>query len=111
MADDVFRIVFFANESGTFPFVEWFESIKDIRSQAIVESRLNRLRLGNFGDCKFVGKGVYELRIKHGSGYRIYFGKSRENLVMVICGGSKARQKQDIQMAQKIWAQVELKDE
>jgi putative addiction module killer protein len=57
------------------PFAEWLASLKDIRAVAIIRARLNRIRLGNFGDCRSVGGGVEELRIDFGPGYRIYYGR------------------------------------
>jgi len=60
---------------GKCPFGDWLESLKDVKARAIIRVRLNRLRIGNFGDCKFIGEGVYELKIDFGSGYRVYFGQ------------------------------------
>jgi putative addiction module killer protein len=65
---------------------------------------LNRVRLGNFGDFKPVGKGVNELRVDYGPGYRVYYGKSEMTIVILLCGGSKKSQSKDIQMAQAYWA-------
>ena len=57
------------------PFSDWLASLRDVRAVGIVRARLNRIRLGNFGDCKPVGGGVEELRIDFGPGYRVYFGR------------------------------------
>jgi len=65
---------------------------------------LNRVRLGNFGDCKPVGKGVSELRVDYGPGYRVYYGRSGASIVILLCGGSKKSQAKDIQLAQAYWA-------
>ena len=65
--------------------------------------RLNRIRLGNFGDCKRVGGGVEELRIDFGPGYRIYYGRRGSLLVVLLCGGDKGTQARDILTAQKHW--------
>lgn len=70
---------------------------------AIVRARLNRIRLGNFGDCKSVGNGVEELRIDFGPGYRIYFGRQGLLAVILLCGGDKKTQARDIATAQKYW--------
>ncbi len=56
------------------PFDEWFDSLRDRRMQVAVEARLTRVRAGNFGDCKSVGGGVFELRIAMGPGLRVYYG-------------------------------------
>ncbi len=70
---------------------------------AIVRARLNRIRLGNFGDCKSVGGGVEELRIDFGPGYRVYYGREGSLVVVLLCGGDKRTQARDILTAQKYW--------
>ena len=65
--------------------------------------RLNRIRLGNFGDCKGVGSGVSELRVPHGPGYRVYFGRKGNTVVILLYGGDKKTQSKDIALAQKYW--------
>jgi putative addiction module killer protein len=70
---------------------------------AIVRARLNRVRLGNFGDCKPVGEGVEELRIDFGPGYRVYFGREGSQVAILLCGGSKAAQARDIAKARRYW--------
>lgn len=69
---------------------------------AIVRARLNRVRLGNFGDCKPVGGGVEELRIDFGPGYRVY-GRDGQSIAILLCGGDKRTQARDIRMSQKYW--------
>src|SRR6516162_9718196 len=65
-------------------------------------SRLNRIRLDNFGDCKAVGEGVEELRIDVGTGYRVYFGRQGALVVILLCGGSKKTQAKDIGNAKEL---------
>ncbi|MCD4720624.1 MAG: type II toxin-antitoxin system RelE/ParE family toxin [Desulfobacula sp.] len=89
----------FITRDGTNPFREWFDSIKDIRTQVKIDVRLARIRLGNFGDAKSVGKGVYELRIQFGPGYRIYYGLEKDKIVILLCAGDKSSQKKDIKKA------------
>jgi len=69
----------------------------------MVRVRLNRLRLGNFGDCKFVGDGVHELRIAYGPGYRVYFGREGNFVVILLSGGDKGSQTRDITKAKEFW--------
>ena len=69
----------------------------------IIRARLNRIRLGNFGDCKSVGGGVDELRIDFGPGYRIYFGRDGATVIVVLCGGDKKTQARNISTAQRYW--------
>lgn len=68
-----------------------------------MRARLNRIRLGNFGDCKGVGGGVEELRIDFGPGYRVYFGREGSFVVILLCGGDKRSQARDILIAQQYW--------
>ncbi len=62
----------------------------------MIQTRIGRLRLGNFGDFKAVGRGVYELRIHISPGYRIYFGRVENEIVLLLCGGTKGNQRKDI---------------
>lgn len=84
-------------------FSEWLASLKDRRAVGIVRARLNRIRLGNFGDCKSVGGGVDELRIDFGPGYRVYYGRDGSSVVVLLCGGTKRTQARDIVTAQAYW--------
>ena len=87
---------------GKKPFIEWMESLdKSVRYR--IKERLDRVRLGNLGDYKNVGKGVFELRLNFGSGYRIYFGQQGKTLVLLLCDGDKASQQKDIKLAQQYW--------
>ncbi|MFH1155532.1 MAG: type II toxin-antitoxin system RelE/ParE family toxin [Pseudomonadota bacterium] len=90
----------YITSEGRNAFREWLYSLKDFRAQVKVDIRIARLRLGNFGDTKSVGKGVYELRIPYDPGYRIYYGLEGNELVILLCAGDKRTQKQDIKKAQ-----------
>lgn len=90
-------------EGSSVPFAEWLTSMKDSRAVATIRARLNRIRLGNFGDCKSVGGGVEELRIDFGPGYRIYYGREGPLVVVLLCGGDKRTQSKDILRAQGHW--------
>ena len=76
---------------GREPFTEWFESIPDPKTHDRIHSRLDYLKLGNFGDCKSVGEGVFELRLQFGSGYRIYFSNVGHTVILLLYGGDKIR--------------------
>ncbi|MBI5395799.1 MAG: type II toxin-antitoxin system RelE/ParE family toxin [Verrucomicrobia bacterium] len=89
--------------NGRNPFREWLHALKNDRGRAKIRVRLNRLRLGNFGDCKSVGEGVLELRIACGPGYRVYFGRDGRTLVVLLCGGDKGSQSRDIARAREFW--------
>ncbi len=103
MAIPVREIRLLQTAKGSVPFEKWFDRLKDKRIQAIVDARLTRLLDGNFGDHKQVGKGVFELRIQTGPGYRIYYGLDGPRLVILIAGASKRSQKADIETAQELW--------
>src|SRR5437764_5155155 len=68
------EIRIYQTREGRFPFSEWFEHLRDQKTQQVVDSRLARVRLGNLGDAASLGGGLYELRIHFGPGFRIYFG-------------------------------------
>ena len=92
-------------QNGLVPFDECFDSLRDKRMQVAVDSRLARVRPGNFGDCKSVGGGVFELRIALGPGLRIYYGLQGRQAVILLGGGDKGSQPRDIRRAQQLWQQ------
>jgi putative addiction module killer protein len=96
----------YVTPDGREPFEEWIDSLKDKKSQAIVLGRLNRVRLGNIGDCRHLSEGIYELRIHYGPGYRIYFGDLDGIIVILLCGGDKRTQKRDIKRAREYWQEL-----
>jgi len=73
--------------------------------QVAVDTRLTRVRAGNFGDCKSVGGGVFELRIAFGPGLRVYYGLHGQQIVVLLGGGDKSSQARDIRRAQELWRQ------
>jgi putative addiction module killer protein len=88
---------------GRLPFGEWLASLHDERARAKIRVRLDRVSLGNFGDCHSVGEGVQELRIDYGPGYRVYFGQLGSTIVLLLCGGDKDTQARDIDLAKHYW--------
>jgi putative addiction module killer protein len=80
-------------------FGEWLAGLKDIRTKAKILARVDRLSLGNFGDCKPLGAGLFELRIDWGPGYRVYYATIGRTCVLLLCGGDKSRQSADIRRA------------
>lgn len=103
MSDYQIEILEYHTEAGRNPFQKWLHKLKDRQARAKIRVRLNRIRLGNFGDCKGVGHGVSELRIQHGPGYRVYFGRKGDTIVILLYGGHKKTQSQDITLAQEYW--------
>ena len=94
----------YTTRTGANPYRKWFDGLRDIKVKARIETRLHRLELGNFGDCKSVGDGVFELRLHFGSGYRVYFGKDGNSVVLLLLGGNKSSQPNDIKAAQEYWS-------
>lgn len=111
MADSKIQLLEYIAEDGQDPFHEWLNSLSDRAARARIRVRLNRIRLGNFGDCKPVGKGVNELRVDYGPGYRVYYGKSEATIVILLCGGSKKTQSKYIHLAQTYWADFKRRTE
>ena len=89
--------------NGKSPFTEWVQSLRDKKTRAVILQRIDRVRLGNFGDCRNLGSGVYELKISWGPGFRIYYGLDGPRIVLLLCGGDKSSQKRDILKARELW--------
>jgi len=83
-------------------FRKWRTRLKDERVRALIASRLDRLAFGNAGDVKSVGQGISELRIDHGPGYRVYFTRRGNTIIILLCGGDKSSQSKDIQTAKRL---------
>lgn len=98
----MFEIREYVGASGTSPFAVWRNSL-DAATRARVTVCVLRLEAGNFSAAKGVGAGVYELRMDFGPGYRVYFGRDGEQLVILLGGGSKNRQQSDIDAAHTLW--------
>ena len=83
-------------------FENWLDRLRDRSARYRIQARIDRLAGGNFGDFKLVGGGVQELRIDHGPGYRLYFIRRGNEIIVLLCGGDKASQERDIERAKKI---------
>jgi putative addiction module killer protein len=98
-----FEIFRYQAENGREPFTEWLSSLRDSRARAKVYIRIRRLEAGSFGDSVSVGEGVIELREHLGTGYRMYFARHGLAIVILLCGGDKRTQTEDIKTAKKYW--------
>lgn len=87
-------------------FSKWLSKIRDAVAKASIARRVARLENGNFGDSKSVGGGVYELRIDVGKGYRVYFTSKDNKMVVLLVGGDKSTQDEDIKTAKKMAKEV-----
>lgn len=92
----------YITQDGHSPFAAWFNDL-DASHAAKITTALIRVELGNFSNAKGDGAGVLEYRLDFGPGYRIYFGKDGERLVILLAGGTKKRQQLDIEAAQARW--------
>ncbi len=96
-------ILEYLDRAGSSPFASWFRTL-DATAAAKVTTAIRRLELGNLSNVKGVGSGVFEYRVDFGPGYRLYFGKGGEAVVILLGGGTKKRQALDIAVAQERWA-------
>ena len=90
---------YYQSLTGAQPFVEWLGGLADRQARVRIEARLARVSAGNFGDVEPVGEGVLELRIDWGPGYRVYFARVGNVIVLFLCGGDKRTQQKDIKRA------------
>ena len=97
------ELVQYETEQGSCPFADWFDKL-NVQAALKVRTALARMEAGNLGDVKPVGEGVSERRIPFGPGYRIYFGRDGDELVVLLVGGTKQRQHRDIDQAKEYWA-------
>ena len=97
----MFELRHFLNDAGNDVFENWLDSVRDLRAQAAILARLDRLELGAFGDTKMVGGGVAELRIDVGAGNRVYHARRGQSILLLLCGGDKSTQAADIKRAIK----------
>lgn len=88
-------------------FRKWLSGLKDVQAKAAIGRRIERAEGGNFGDCKLVGDGVSEMRIKVGPGYRVYFARRGKYVYLLLLGGDKSSQAGDIKAAKKMAAELE----
>jgi len=93
------EIWLYETADGTYPYEDWYNSLRDNKGKDRIKLRLKRVMTGNLGDCKSVGEGVFELKIDFGPGYRLYFGQVGLTIVLLLIGGDKSTQKQDIDKA------------
>jgi putative addiction module killer protein len=99
----VFEILHYLTASGVDVFETWLDDLADPTAVARIIARLDRLQAGGFGDHKPVGQGVWELRIDHGPGYRVYYAQAGRQVILLLCGGDKRTQTADIRRATAYW--------
>lgn len=90
----------------TLVFSKWLDALRDAQARKRIVVRIRRLELGNPGDIKTVGEGVSEMRIAYGPGYRLYFTRSGDTIVILLCGGDKSSQSRDITTARQLAKEI-----
>lgn len=83
-------------------FRDWLRGLADGRAKTRIAARIRRLEHGNLGDCRSLGSGLVEMRIDYGPGYRVYFVRRGRVVVVLLCGGDKGTQRQDIEKARRL---------
>lgn len=99
----MFEVLTYEDDEGCKPYVQWLAKLADRHAIARVLVRVSRMASGNFGDCKPVADGVWELRIDWGPGYRVYYAQAGKKLVLLLTGGDKRKQQTDIAAAVDCW--------
>ena len=88
-------------------FDKWLKKLKDLRAKAKIIFRIQKIENDEyFGDCKPLGEGISELRINYAKGYRVYFGEQNRKIILLLIGGDKSTQQQDIERAKEIWKKL-----
>jgi len=99
----MYELRHYVDPTGQDPFVQWLDNLKDRQAQARIAMRLTRLENGNFGDCKPIGDGIWELRVDWGPGYRVYYAIEGKHVVLLCEGWDKRTQTADIARAIARW--------
>jgi putative addiction module killer protein len=105
------KVEVYETDDGKAPYEDWLDSLRDRKAVGMIEKRIAKLRLGLFGDSKSVGEGVIELREHYGPGYRVYFALYGLTVVVLLCGGDKSNQSNDIATAKIYWKHYRSKND
>ena len=97
-----YEVSIFQDRSGKIPYLEWLTAL-NWKTQERILARVARMKQGQFGDCKAIGRGLYELRLFFGPGYRVYFGDHRGKIILILTGGDKSSQNRDIKKSKAYW--------
>jgi len=107
MGDTAYRLDYYQQENGAIPFRDWLYDLRDRHGVERIRARLARVRAGNFGRVRVLGDGISELKVDHGPGYRLYYAMAGVTVVLLLVGGDKSTQQQDIQKAKKFWREYQ----
>lgn len=98
------QVLRYVTQTGAIVVSEWLAGLTDKQARARIAVRFLRLTAGNFGDCKPVGGGVWEMRVDYGPGYRVYYAMVGKTCLLLLCGGDKRKQSADIARAVQYWS-------
>ncbi|MFA6527333.1 MAG: type II toxin-antitoxin system RelE/ParE family toxin [Candidatus Babeliales bacterium] len=96
-----YSVEIFKTATGKMPFKKWINDLADMRARVAIEMRIDRLSLGNLGQSKSLGGGLHELKVDVGPGYRVYFGRVGQQVILLLCAGDKKSQQKDIDKARE----------
>jgi putative addiction module killer protein len=99
----MWEVLHYLDAQGHDVFQTWFEALRDREARKRILQRVTRLGIGQFGDCKPLREGVWELRIDAGAGYRVYYARSGQTVILLLFGGDKRTQEADIERAIGYW--------
>ena len=99
----MYEVTDYLDSQGHDLYAVWMAGLADRMARARVVVRVNRMAAGNFGDCKPIADGVWELKIDHGAGYRVYYAQAGKRLILLLAGGDKRKQQADITAATLRW--------
>ena len=101
----------YQDPDGKVPYTEWIIKLRkrDPRVAAKIDTRVDRAESGNFGDYRFEREGVWELKIDYGPGYRVYYALDGDRIILLLIGGDKSSQKQDLAKAVKFWREYQMR--
>jgi len=99
----MFELRNYLTKTGRDVFTQWHIGLKDHKARRAIDRRLMSVELGNFGDCKPCQDGVWELRVDVGPGYRVYYARDGQTVILLLCGGDKRTQQADIAKACAYW--------
>ena len=105
-----YSIQIYAKNNGREPFSEWVSGL-DASIRGRIFARLDRVEQGNLGDWKPISENLCELRFNFGAGYRIYFGRDKDTIIVLFSGGDKKTQRKDIEKAKSLWSEYERRKE
>ncbi len=105
----IYELEIYEDEKGNCPFADWLKKIKDIKARVKIQARIDRVSLGNFGDAKPLqgAKGIHELREHYGQGFRVFYTKLDNKIVLLLAGSTKKDQDKTITKAKEYLADYE----